>query len=280
MQFNLIGPFEIITDDGREYAPNAPKIGQMLALLALKPRETVATDVLIRELWGQDPPRSALRTLQTHVYHARKMLADENVTAPDRNLLVTRAPGYEVRVNDDEVDVSSFERFIRRAQWEFTEGAFERAGEHLRRALELWRGPVLSNVPIGPVLAGRIARVEELRIRALELRVETENRLGRQRELLPDLRTLVSEYPLHEWFHGQLIWALHQSGRRGEALQAYRNLYRILKKELGLEPSPDLRRLQAEILNAAGGDAPVLLRREDRQERSRPAPLWAAEVAS
>ncbi|MFJ3586748.1 BTAD domain-containing putative transcriptional regulator [Streptomyces sp. NPDC090127] len=281
MQFNLIGPFGIITDDGREYAPNAPKICQMLALLALQPGEAAATDSLILELWGGNPPRSALRTLQTHVYHARKMLVDANAVAPGRNLLVTKAPGYAIQLREDEVDVSVFERHIREAQADFSEGAFESASVKLQRALALWRGPVLSNVPVGCVLAGRIARVEELRIRALELRVETESRLGRQRELLPDLRTLVNEYPLHEWFHGQLIVTLHRAGRRGEALQAYRNLHRILHDELGLEPSEDLQRLQSEILHAPAEEDPLpLRRRDDRMTRSALAPLWATAVAS
>ncbi|MDT0446496.1 AfsR/SARP family transcriptional regulator [Streptomyces johnsoniae] len=259
MQLNLIGRFEIVTDDGREYTINAPKISRMLALLALQPRGVVATDLLIQELWGENPPRGALRTLQTHVYHARKLLMEEKVTEPDRDLLVTRAPGYELQVDDDEVDTISFERLIQRAQWELTAGRVERADEQVSRALGMWRGPVLSNVPVGCVLAGRVARVEELRIRALELHIETGTLLGRHRELLPDLRTLVHDYPLHEWFHGQLISALHQVGRRGEALQAYQDLYQILSTELGLQPSDDVQRLQAEILNGAGSE--MFLRR-------------------
>ncbi|GHE24009.1 AfsR/SARP family transcriptional regulator [Streptomyces capillispiralis] len=256
MRLNLIGPLQVITDDGREHAPNAPKIGRMLAVLALQPREAVPTTVLIQELWGQNPPRSAAKTLQTHVYHARRMFQEERVTAAGRNLLVARAPGYEFRVNDDEVDVSSFEQHLRQARWESRSGQLERAAHEVNRALALWRGPVLSGVPVGTVLAGRIARVEELRINALELRIEIESRLGRQRDLLPDLRALVEEFPLHEWFHGQLISALHHAGRRSEALQAYHALYGILQKELGLEPSEDLRRLQAEILGSSGGEEP------------------------
>lgn len=281
MQFNLIGSFEITTDDGRIFAPKAPKICQMLAVLALQPREVVAKATLIRELWGEDPPGGALRTLQTHVYHARRMLSDAHVVGPGRRLLLTQAPGYRLDIADDEVDVRTFERFIRRAQGELSHGTPERASEHLDRALALWRGPVLSSAPIGDVLTGRIAHVEELKIRALELRVETENRLGRFREFLPELRNLVNEYPLHEWFHEQLIVALHRSGRRGEALEAYRNLYYVLRQELGLEPSAEIQRLQAQILNAAPGDVPLRLhtRRDSRADRPTP-PLWASSFAS
>ncbi|MBV7699680.1 AfsR/SARP family transcriptional regulator [Streptomyces sp. TRM70350] len=261
MQFNLIGPFEITTDDGRTLAPQAPKICQMLAVLAFQAREAVAVDTLVRELWGETPPRSATKILQTHVYHARRMLARAQEGSSKRRPLLTQAPGYRLDLADDDIDVSCFERSVRQAQWELAEGSPEQAAEHLARAQLLWRGPVLSNVPAGGVLAGRIAHMEELRIRSLELRVETEARLGRHREFIPELRTLVNDHPLHEWFHGQLISALHRAGRRGEALQAYQNLYSILGRELGLEPSTELQRLQAEILNASTGDTPLELRR-------------------
>jgi DNA-binding SARP family transcriptional activator len=255
VQFNLIGPFQIVTDDHRTHAPKAPKICQMLAVLALQPREAVGADTLVRELWGEDAPSGAIRTLQTHVYHARKMLQDAQGSTPTRTLLVTQAPGYRLDIADDEVDVHLFERYVRRAQWELTQGSPEHAANHLQKAQALWRGPMLNNASATGVLTGRIAHLEELKIRALELRVETENQLGRYREFLPELRTLVNDHPLHEWFHGQLISALHRAGRRGEALQAYQNLYTILKRELGLEPSTELQQLQGEILHAGGHDA-------------------------
>ncbi|MGA5198173.1 AfsR/SARP family transcriptional regulator [Streptomyces exfoliatus] len=280
MQFNLIGPFEITTDDGRELAPGAPRIRQMLALLAVQPRETVSIDALVQELWGDDAPPSALKIVHTHVSQARRLFTDEAVTSPHRDLLVTRAPGYLLQVNDDEVDVKSFEGFVRRAQWEFAEGTPDRAADFLTRALSLWRGPVLSDISVGSALAGWSARVEELRIRALELHVEVENHFGRHRELLPELRTLVSDYPLHEWFHGQLISALHRSGRRGEALEAYGDLYRLLMSELGLTPSPDVRRLQAEILNATGNELTLAPRpRAVRERTGLPASQAAVAIA-
>nr|WP_202487630.1 AfsR/SARP family transcriptional regulator [Streptomyces sp. SID8354] len=247
-----MGPFEITTDDGRTHAPKAPKISQLLALLALRPREAVAADVLARELWGQSPPGGALRTLQTHVYHARKMLAGERVAAPGRDLLLTEAPGYRIQVDDTEVDALTMEVLVQRAQREFTAGAWERAADLAERALELWRGPALSNVPVGGVLLGRVGWLEELRLRALELRIDVAGELGRYQEYLPELRTLVADYPLHEWFHGRLIAALYYSGRRAEALAAYRNLHAILQRELGVEPPAHLQRLRAAIVDPAG----------------------------
>ncbi|MEV0638644.1 AfsR/SARP family transcriptional regulator [Streptomyces sp. NPDC050619] len=280
MQFNIMGPFEVITDGGHTYAPKAPKICQLLAVLALQPRETVAADTLIRELWGETPSDRAPRTLQTHVYHARRLLASTQVSSSGRPLLLTKSPGYQLDLSDDEVDARVFERLVRRAQHKLDHDEVEAASGCVTRALQLWRGRPLSNVPMGSVLTGRVARVEELKIRALELRVETEHRLGRHREFLPDLRALVSEYPLHEWFHGQLIWALHHSGRRRDALEAYQNLYRILKTELGLEPSVDIQQIQAEIFRPpARGVARQPQEQDGGWVKPPVTPLWAAAFA-
>ncbi|MEV6726687.1 AfsR/SARP family transcriptional regulator [Streptomyces xanthochromogenes] len=280
MRFNLIGSFEITTDGGETFAPKAPKLCQILAVLALQPSEAVGSDILIRELWGASSPSGAPRTLQTHIYHTRKMLREADITSPQRELLLTQAPGYRLLASEDEIDVCLFERLVRSAQSDLAQGAPERASADLKRAMALWRGPLLSNVPTGDVLAGRIAHVEELRIRALELHVQTENALGRYRELLPELRTLVNDYPLHEWFHEQLIRTLHLAGRRGEALKAYQHLYYLLAQELGLAPSEEIQRLQGEILAVNSVDVPQLRRPRESGPVGGPAPFWAANVAS
>ncbi|MEU3607778.1 AfsR/SARP family transcriptional regulator [Streptomyces sp. NPDC035033] len=280
MRFNLIGPFEIVTGDGRTHAPKAPKICQMLAVLALHPGEAVATDTLIRELWGESAPGNAPKILQTHVYHARRMLDETLGDTVDRRLLLTRVPGYRLDIDGDQTDVHLFERLVRQAQRELDQGFPETAADRLARARRLWRAPMLCNVQAGPVLTGRVARMEELRIRALELWVESGTRLDRHRELLPELRTLVNDHPLHEWFHGQLISALHRAGRRGEALQAYQHLYSILKSELGLEPSAELRRLQAEILHAPDPDGARPVARRGVGPQPRVTPLWPSAAAS
>lgn len=249
MRFNLIGPFEIVAEDGRTHLPSTPKVCQTLALLLTRPNEIVTSDALIQELWGESPPRSAITTLQTYVYHARRMFVGEGLIPPERPLLMTRSPGYLIQVDDDEVDIKIFERLVARAHTDLEAENSESAVESLDEALGLWRGPALSNIPAGDALTGHIVHLEELRIRALELRIEAENQLGRRRESIPELRKLVNDYPLNEWFHSQLISALGASGRRAEALQAYQNLRRILSDELGLEPSPELQRLQLEVLN-------------------------------
>jgi SARP family transcriptional regulator, regulator of embCAB operon len=250
VRFNLIGPFEIVAQDGRSYLPSTPKVCQTLALLLTRANEIVTSDSLIHELWGESPPRSAVTTLQTYVYHARRMFVSENLVPAERPLLVTRAPGYAVQVEDDEVDIRIFERLVAEAHTDLGAHRYESAVRRIDGALELWRGPALSNIPAGDLLTGHIVHLEELRIRALEIRIEAEGGLNRHRESIPQLRKLVNDYPLNEWFHSRLIMALGSSGRRAEALQAYQNLRRILADELGLEPSADLQRLQLELLGS------------------------------
>ncbi|GAA5075259.1 AfsR/SARP family transcriptional regulator [Streptomyces similanensis] len=254
MRFNLIGPFEIVTDDGRIYRPGTPKVCQTLALLLTRPNEIITAESLIQELWGQRPPRSAVTTLQTYVYHARRMFANERLTDPDRSLIVTSPPGYAIQVADGEVDVQVFERLVNEARRELADDEPALALGTVGEALDLWRGPALANFPAGDVLTGHIAHLEELRIRAYEIRIEAKDRLGQHRESIPELRRLVSEHPLNEWFHSRLIAALGATGRRAEALQAYQNVRRLLADELGLEPSLELKRLQLRILNPEPAD--------------------------
>jgi DNA-binding SARP family transcriptional activator len=255
VRFNLIGPFEIVTDDGRTYRPGTPKVCQTLALLLTRPNEIITAESLIRELWGERPPRSAVTTLQTYVYHARRMFVNERLTDPDRALIVTSPPGYAIHVADDEVDVQIFERLVNQARGQLVDGDPALALDTVEEALRLWRGPALANFPAGDVLTGHITHLDELRIRAYEIRIDAKDRLGQHREAIPELRRLINDYPLNEWFHSRLIAALGATGRRAEALQAYQNVRRILADELGLEPSPELKRLQLRLLNPEPGDA-------------------------
>ncbi|MEU3977700.1 AfsR/SARP family transcriptional regulator [Streptomyces bacillaris] len=251
MRFSFLGPFEITVDDGRPFTLRSPKVRQVLTLLLVQPNDVVPVETLMKELWGENPPRSSLTTLQTYIYHARKAFAREGASA-HRELLVTSPPGYRMDVQGHEVDGIEFEELVNRGRVEFREGEDERASRHLRKALGMCRGRILANIETGEVLAAHVAYLEELRLRATELAIEAEIRLGRHRELIPELRTLVKEHPLNEWFHAQLISILGVSGRRGEALKAYQDLRGILDDELGLEPSDELQRLQYEVLNSKG----------------------------
>ncbi|UUU30208.1 winged helix-turn-helix domain-containing protein [Streptomyces sp. CA-210063] len=267
MRFNLIGPFEIVTDDGRSYHPGTPKVCQTLALLLTRPNEIVTAESLIKELWGERPPRSAVTTLQTYVYHARRMFVNEGLVQPDRSLIVTSPPGYAIQVDDAEIDIRIFERLVTEGRDRLIEGDPVGALDSIQQALALWRGPALSNFPAGDVLAGHIVHLEELRIRAFEIRIEAEERLGRHGDSIPELRRLINDYPLNEWFHCQLIAALGAAGRRAEALHAYQHVRRLLADELGLEPSLQMQRLQNRLLSSDTMDrAPLSARRVPRQE--------------
>ena len=244
MRFRLLGQFEITAADGTPCVVSAPKVRQVLALLLVRSGDVVPVDALVRELWGGRPPRSALTTLQTYVYHARRLLEVE----PDRQqLVVTRPAGYLVDAPEHEVDVRMFQSLLARGRDAQAAGDQEQAADLLGRGLALWRRTALTGVPQGEVLRGHLTQLEELRIRGTELHVEALRALGRHEELVPELRAVIRDYPLNEWFHGELIRALNATGQRLEALRAYHELCRVLDEELGLTPTAEVQRLRHEI---------------------------------
>ncbi|MEX5633297.1 AfsR/SARP family transcriptional regulator [Parafrankia sp. FMc2] len=247
MKYYLLGRFQIISGDDESYFPSKSKISQMLGLLLVCSGTTVSVDTLIAELWGENVPRSSLTTLQTYVYHARKIFS---TMVRGSNILATEPSGYSIRADAEEIDVKIFERRVGEARRFLDGGDPEKAIDRVDEALRLWRGPVLAGMKIGPVLEAHVTYVNELRFTANELEIEANQRLGRYQELVPKLRLLVAENPLNESLHAQLIRILHKCGRRAEALQAYQNLWRILDAELGVTPAPELRLLQQELLSA------------------------------
>ncbi|ETK36543.1 AfsR/SARP family transcriptional regulator [Microbispora sp. ATCC PTA-5024] len=235
--------------------PPGPKVRQVLALLLMRPGQVVPVETLVEELWEDAPPRTALQSLHTHVYRLRRLLgADGDPPAP----LLTEPTGYVLQVAGEQVDAERFRRLAERGAAEIARGETAEGAAVLREALALWRGRPLGNVACGPVLTRHLAQLEEARIRALELRIEADMRLGRHRELVGELRGLVAASPLNEWFHARLIETLHRVGRRGEALTAFHDLRRVLDRELGLEPSPEVHRLQREILEVGTRPTPGL----------------------
>ncbi|WP_069814235.1 AfsR/SARP family transcriptional regulator [Streptomyces sp. TP-A0874] len=248
MRFHLLGAFEIVTDDGRIHSLGAPKVCRVLALLLMRPGQVVSVNALVEEVWGEEAPRSAQSVLQTYVYQLRRTF-ERAVPAPaGRTLIETRPPGYRIQADAEDIDAKVFERLVGEGRTLIGQDRPDAASARLQRALDLWRGPVLANVAPGSVLTRYITHLEELRIRAIQLRVESGERLGHHREMIPELRALVTAYPLHEWFHARLIRALSRSGRRAEALHAYRELCSTLDRELGSEPGAELRRLEQELL--------------------------------
>ncbi len=249
MRINILGALEMV-HNGRTCTPTAPKVRWALALLVMRANHIVGIDALIEELWGDNPPRSAITTAQTYIYQLRRRFDREGLATRPEDILETRPPGYVLHLPEDSIDVNVFTSLTEQGRVLLAEGRPDEASERLHKALALWHGPALADVPVGRLLEAHVVHLNEQRIRALELRIQADNEMGRQRELIPELRSLVASHPLNEWFHGQLIEALNVCGRRGEALRAYQDLRDVLNDELGLEPSNDLQELQRRVLSS------------------------------
>jgi DNA-binding SARP family transcriptional activator len=244
MEFLILGPLEA-SDDGRKLPLGGAKQRALLALLLLHANEVVPSDRLIDELWAGARPPNAAKSLTVAVSRLRKTLESRHSASEQNSLLVTRAPGYELRLAPGQLDLNRFERLLAEAR---TATDPATAAETLQTALALWRGPPLADLAYESFAQAHIARLEELRLAALEERLRADLELGRHADLVGELESLVAEYPLRERFHGQLMLALYRSGRQAEALEAYRAARLRLTEELGIEPSRELRELQEAIL--------------------------------
>ena len=236
MHFRILGPLEV-SDQDRALALGGLKQRSLLALLLLHANEIVATDRLIAELWGEAPPATVSKSIQVYVMRLRRELGAERLT--------TRAPGYVLHVEPEELDVAVFERL--RGEARRAEPA--RAAEKLRAALALWRGPPLADLAYESFAQAEIGRLDELRLAVLEERVDADLACGRHADLVGELEALIAANQLRERLRAQLMLALYRSGRQAEALEAYRAVRRELADELGLEPGEQLRRLERAILS-------------------------------
>jgi DNA-binding SARP family transcriptional activator len=235
MDFRLLGPLEVFEHE-RPLALGGVKQRSLLAILLLHANELVSTDRLVDQLWGHAPPATAVKSIQVYVSRLRKELGDGR--------LVTRAPGYVLRVEPPELDLARFEQLAGEA----SRAAPEAAARKLRDALALWRGPALADLAYEQFAQVEIARLEEMRLAVLEQRIDAELKAGRHAELVGELESLVTHHPLRERLRCQLMLALYRSSRQAEALEAYRAARRELQEELGLEPSGELRELEQAIL--------------------------------
>jgi DNA-binding SARP family transcriptional activator len=235
MEFRILGPLEV-REGGRVVPLGGAKQKGVLAILLTRAGEVVSRDRLIDELWGGEPPSSAVSVLQTYVSHLRKALGS--------GALQTKATGYSIDVEDHVLDLALFERILDEAR----DAPVEQAAGLLRDALALWRGPALVDFAYEPFAQAEIARLEELRLVALERRIEADLALGREAELIGELETLVAKHPLRERLRGLLILALYRAGRQAEALDAYQAARRALVDELGIEPGRELQALERAIL--------------------------------
>jgi DNA-binding SARP family transcriptional activator len=235
MEFRILGPLEV-TDGERALALGGVKQRLLLAVLLLRRNELVSPDLLRAELWGERPPATAAKSIQVYVSRLRKELGADK--------LVTRPPGYALRVEDSELDAAQFDRLLAEARTADP----ARAADRLRTALALWRGPALADLAYETSVQPDIQRLDELRLAALEERIDADLAGGRHGQVIGELEALVVKHPLRERLRGQLMLALYRSSRHAEALNIYRNAQRELSDELGLEPSRELRRLEQAIL--------------------------------
>jgi DNA-binding SARP family transcriptional activator len=236
MEFRILGALELSGDDGAPLDVGRGKQRSLLAILILHANEVVSSDRLAEELWRGTPPATAPKALQVHVSQLRKLLGP--------GVLDTRSPGYVLRVEDGRLDSRAFEALVEDAASDGPQAAVD----GLTRALALWRGPALADVAYEPFAQAEAARLEELRLTAIERRADGLLALGRHAEAIGDLQALVAREPLRERPRAQLITALYRTGRQADALEAYRAACDDLM-ELGLEPTAELRELQRAVLN-------------------------------
>jgi DNA-binding SARP family transcriptional activator len=240
LDFAVLGPLEV-RDQESPVPVGAGRERALLALLLLNANEVVSSDRLIDELWGECPPATVAKALQVYISRLRKALG------PDR--IVTVSPGYSLRLGPDELDLHRFERLSEQGRRALERGDARGARELLGAALALWRGAALADLAYERFAQLEAARLDELRLAALEARGEADLTLGRHGEVTGELERLVAEYPLRERLRGQLMLALYRSGRQAEALEVYRMGREALVEELGLEPGAALRELEGAILN-------------------------------
>ncbi|MFD9704353.1 BTAD domain-containing putative transcriptional regulator [Lentzea sp. NPDC059081] len=258
MHVNLLGPLQV-QRFGVEIHISAAKQRAVLAALSLNSGQVVPTHQLVDELWEDEPPTSATRTVQTYVYHLRKLLSlgDGQDGDQGRSALLTRSGGYELRLSSaTSLDIARFETLVGTARTEFDHDRFAEASHTLKAALDLWRGSAFAGVETGPMLSAVAVRLDRARKSTIELRVDTDLRLGRHHQIVDELYGLTRHEPTHEAFSAKLMQALHRSGRRAEALEVFHLLRTELDRQLGVPPSASVQRVLQEVLQDEPVDVP------------------------
>jgi predicted ATPase/class 3 adenylate cyclase/DNA-binding SARP family transcriptional activator len=245
MDFRILGPLEAL-DEGESVALGGAKRRAVLALLLLHANETVSAERLVDELWGEQAPATAAKTLQAHVSRLRKSLSGVGGAAGD--VLLTRPHGYLLAIEHDRLDANRFERLLADGQSLLADDRPDEALSKLEDALALWRGPPLADLAYEPFAQAEIARLDDLRVVAMEALVEAKLALGRHADVIGTLEGLVDEHPYRERLRAQLMLALYRTDRQADALQAYQNARAKLVEELGIEPGERLRELERAVL--------------------------------
>ena len=246
LAFRVLGPLQVLDRD-RPVAVGGPKERLVLALLLARVNSAVSVDALVDAVWGDRPPRTAERTVHAYVARLRRILEPRRPRGEPSTMLATVGRGYELRLDAAQLDSTRFEELAKRG-FDQLERGDDAASSTLRQALGLWRAEAFEEFPEveGCVAAAR--RLEELRLALVEDLVDADLADGRSSDLVGEIETLLRDEPFRERLWGQLIVALYRSGRQRDALEAYQRARRLLTEELGIEPGPDLRRLEAAVL--------------------------------
>ena len=239
MEFRVLGSVEATGNEG-QLALGAPKQRALLALLLLHANTVVTRDRLVDTIWGDEPPPSAVSSLQVYVHGLRRVLGAERIER--------HGTGYRLQLDPAELDLSRFDRLVETATTAFAAGRAADAAEDLRRALTLWTGAPLADLGGEPVHEAQAGQLEERRLRAVELLHDAELASGRDDELVPELERLIAAEPYRERFRVQHALALYRSGRQVDALAACRAARELLVEELGIDPGPELQELERRIL--------------------------------
>ncbi len=239
MEFRILGSIEVAENGGGPIALGGPRQRVVLAHLLLRANHLVPTDILIDEVWGDEPPETVRNALQSYASHLRKALGTERLEG-------SRA-GYVLRAEPSELDAVRFQSLLRDARRLLPIDAKAAVGA-FDHALDLWRGPAFGDLATEASLRSEGARLDDLRLAALEERIDAQLTLGDLGEVIGELENLTTRHPLRERFWEQRMLALYRAGRQGEALAAYQRAREILADDLGIDPSPELRRVHERIL--------------------------------
>ena len=246
-EFGILGPLEVWRA-GCVVPLGGPRQRAVLALLLLEANRVVSLDRLAEDLWGGHPPEGWVTTVQIYVSHLRQALEPARARGAAGEVLVTRNRGYLLRVEGEQLDAARFQDGFAAGRAALEAGRHAEAAGTLRAALGLWRAGVLADLADYAFTRPEAARLEELRLAAVEARIDADLALGLHDALTAELEQLVAGHPLREQLHGQLILALYRGGRQADALAAYRRVRDLLAGELGIDPGEPLRRLHASVL--------------------------------
>jgi DNA-binding SARP family transcriptional activator/tetratricopeptide (TPR) repeat protein len=278
LEFRVLGPVEVV-HDGVARRIGSPTQRTLLALLLMHPNGVVSTDRIIDVLWPDNPPE-ARRKLWFHVSKLRAILHPGGAEYAAAGMLATRPTGYTLRIDLDQLDAARFERLTRSGR-SVPEDEPARAAEMLRQGLALWQGTPFADVIHEDAVSSEVARLDELRLSALEERLEADLALGRASELVPELEVLVAENPFREHLRAQLMLALYRAGRQEDALAVYRQTRRTLVEELGVEPNEGLKELHRRMLEhdpALAGRRPPPPRTAAPREERKVVTVFRAEL--